>query len=305
MEAFEPPKYIASLIAAVNDGAKSAQAGALLFLLVGLYFLVPVFSTSDEDLLLGKTVTISQIGVSVPAPSLFAIALVFVFLHFYTLVRYDLLAANVRQFREELRKTVAFKADRERCRQLLANVEFIMMLTTPRQSALYSKFWTWLFVGIVVTFPVAVLLLVQIKALRYQNDLIVLEQRIWLALDLVALVWFFRRNPLDSSVWPERRPARIRRWVGLLWAPILIGTVNLVYLGTVPGDADARLVRYDRMEPYRAGNPLDIVLCPQLNWGCRFLRVDHRTLVDKVRDEKALAVLHMEGSPHDLYKIVR
>jgi hypothetical protein len=30
-EPFEPPKYIASLIAAVNDGAKSAQGGAFCF----------------------------------------------------------------------------------------------------------------------------------------------------------------------------------------------------------------------------------------------------------------------------------
>ena len=38
------------------------------------------------------------------------------------------------------------------------------------------------------------------------------------------------------------------------------------------------------------------MLCPGLNWGCRFLRVDHRTLVDKVRDEKALGVLRMNIS---------
>jgi hypothetical protein len=29
---FEPPKYLASLIAAINDGAKAAQGGALAFL---------------------------------------------------------------------------------------------------------------------------------------------------------------------------------------------------------------------------------------------------------------------------------
>jgi hypothetical protein len=29
MDTFEPPKYITSLIAAINDGAKSAQTGAL------------------------------------------------------------------------------------------------------------------------------------------------------------------------------------------------------------------------------------------------------------------------------------
>ena len=39
------------------------------------------------------------------------------------------------------------------------------------------------------------------------------------------------------------------------------------------------------------GQPLDIVLCPSLKWGCRYLRVDHRTLVDHVSDEKAIADL--------------
>jgi hypothetical protein len=50
-DGFEPPKYLASLIAAVNDGAKAAQAGALLFALVGIYLAATAFSASDEDLL--------------------------------------------------------------------------------------------------------------------------------------------------------------------------------------------------------------------------------------------------------------
>jgi hypothetical protein len=303
-EDFEPQKYIASLIAAVNDGAKSAQAGAVLFLAVGLYLLATAFSATDADLLLGKTVTISQIGASLPASFSFAIApVVFVFLHIYALVRYDLLAANVRQFVQELRK-VTPESDRERCRQLLANVEFIVVLTAPQGSPLYSRFWPWLFRGIVAVFPVAVLLLVQINALRYQNDLIVNVQRATLALDLVVLVWFFRRNALDGSAWPERRPARVRRWAGLLSAPVVIMVVNWLYLSTVPADADAKLVRYDPIDPgnperllaYAVGNPLDLVACPWLNWGCRFLRVDHRTLIDKTWDEKALGVLRMNAS---------
>src|SRR6516162_3903461 len=100
---FAPPPYLNSLIAAVNDGAKAAQAGALLFLLVGLYLLATAFAVSDEDLLLGRTVTISQIGATLPVSFSFAIApMVFVFLHIYTLVRYDMLAENVRQFRRDL-----------------------------------------------------------------------------------------------------------------------------------------------------------------------------------------------------------
>jgi hypothetical protein len=122
---FEPPKYLASLIAAINDGAKSAQAGVLAFTLIGLYLLATALSTTDEDLLLQHTVSISQIGVQVPVVFSFAIApVVFLFLHVYTLIRYDMLAANLRQFRTDL-ETVPLEVDRERCRQLLANVEFV------------------------------------------------------------------------------------------------------------------------------------------------------------------------------------
>lgn len=80
-DAFEPQKYLTSLIAAVNDGAKAAQAGALVFALVGVYLLATAFSASDEDLLRGRGVTISQIGATLPVSFSFAIApFVFVFL---------------------------------------------------------------------------------------------------------------------------------------------------------------------------------------------------------------------------------
>ncbi len=116
----EPSKYLVSLIAAINDGAKVAQGGALAFLLVGIYLLATAFSSSDEDLLLGKTVTISQIGASLPVSFSFAIApLVFVFVHVYTLARYDMLAANARYFVSKLRQDVTAEADRECCRELL------------------------------------------------------------------------------------------------------------------------------------------------------------------------------------------
>jgi hypothetical protein len=71
---FEPPQYRTSLIAAVNDGAKAVQGGALLFLLIGIYLLATAFSTSAEDLLLGKTVTIVQMGAALPVSFFFAIA---------------------------------------------------------------------------------------------------------------------------------------------------------------------------------------------------------------------------------------
>jgi hypothetical protein len=118
METFEPPKYIEKLIAAITEGAKSAQLGALAFTAIGLSLLATAFSATDEDLLLNRALTISELGGAVAVPVVFTFGLapvVFVAAHFYTLIRYDMLAANVRQLRDDLAVMVTPEADRERC----------------------------------------------------------------------------------------------------------------------------------------------------------------------------------------------
>ena len=67
---------------------------------------------------------------AVPVVFSFAVApLIFVFLHIHTLIRYDMLSANLRQFDRELAGIA--DEDRERCRHLLANVEFLRELVGP------------------------------------------------------------------------------------------------------------------------------------------------------------------------------
>jgi uncharacterized protein YjbI with pentapeptide repeats len=328
---FEPPKYLASLIAAVNDGAKMAQSGALASALVGVYLLATAFSANDEDLLRGRAVTISQIGASLPPAFSFAIApLVFVFLHVYTLARYDMLASNVRQFIGEMQKSLVWEVDRERCRQLLANVEFVQALVAPRNSPLYSPLWRWLVRTVVAGFPILVLVLIQISALRYQSFPILVAQRFGLLVDLFALVWFFWRNPLKGpKLGPLRRrslgtstvtsletragvlgkiSAAAMYWLGLLWLPAAVIGLNLYYLKIVPQSADAQKVRYFEtrevrdhyfitrwalllVDAFYHNNPLDVLFCYKWNWGCRYLRLDNLTLVEHVWDEKAIEEL--------------
>ncbi len=308
-DGFEPPKYLANLIAAINDGAKAAQAGMLFFLLVGLYLLATAFSASDEDLLLGRTVTISQIGASLPVSFSFAIApSVFVFLHVYALTRYDMLATNIRFFLAQLQTMVPFAADRERCRQLLANVEFVQALAAPRESTLNSRLWPALFLITMSAFPVIVLLLVQINTLRYQSDLINTVQRIWLLIDVSAIVAFFWRNPLSGRERLRDAPIAFNIYRGaLIVLPGIIIGMNLAWLNVVPATADAKLVRFEGPFPFEglfdlastvSSQPLDSILCPSLNWGCRYLRVEHRTLVDHVWDNSAMAALRAVGGDY-------
>jgi hypothetical protein len=66
MDQFEPPKYLSSLTATINDGSKSVQAGTLAFSVVGLYLVATAFSATDE---LGRTTPVAQLGVQLPVPS--------------------------------------------------------------------------------------------------------------------------------------------------------------------------------------------------------------------------------------------
>ncbi len=139
------------------------------------------------------------------------------------------------------------------------------------------------------------LLLVQINALRYQGNLITNVQRIWLLLDLAVLVWFFARNPLDTvddARVPWRRILRSGLRIGL---PALVIGLNFLWLGPLNGRiADSGV--------FCAGedlcwdlNPLDLA-CRRWTWGCRFLRVADRTLVNKVWDDKAMTTLRAGGA---------
>jgi uncharacterized protein YjbI with pentapeptide repeats len=309
MDAFKPPEYLASLIASINDGAKAAQKGALAMAVLGIYLLAVAFSTTDEDLLLGHTTAIEQLGVQVSPQISFGIApWVFVALHAFALIRYDMLGVNLRHFLAELQETVPLAADRERCRQLLANVEFVAALAAPAGSGLHSRLFGWVAPALIVVFPVGVLLAVQISALRYQSDAINWMQRGALLADLLVLVWFLRRQRVADG--GARRRWRAR-WARLLLAPALVVLVNAFWLG-IPGPAamtvgerwwlerrvvlepDATTVWLKRLAAFWEASweqPLDLILCPATGWGCRYLTVDHRTLVGRVWRPEAIAEL--------------
>lgn len=314
MDEFEPPSYIEKLIAAINDGAKAAQLGALAFVAIGLFLLGTSFSATDEDLLLNRAITISQLGgTQVPVALSFGfMPAIFVAVHIYTLIRYDLLAANVRRFVVDLPKMVLLEEDQDRCRHLLANVEFIQAQVAPGASWVFR----WTFRGIVAVFPVTVLLLVQLSSLRLQNNVVNIVHHVAIFGDLVLLLWFFRRlNGYDGTVW--RWMASWRRW-GL---PVLVVGFDLMWC-RVPGASATTVgpgktafsVQSPRMVPRIAEgwpgfvgstiadpwvHPVDLLLCPYVRLGCRYLSVPGRTLVAKVWDNGSFAELRSGDEPTD------
>jgi uncharacterized protein YjbI with pentapeptide repeats len=316
MSAFEPPKYISALISAVNDGAKSAQLGALAFVAIGLFLLATSLSATDEDLLVGKSIAISQLGgVSVPIALSFGfMPAVFVATHLYTLLRFEMLAGNLSRLTSEIATEVRIEADRDRCRQLLANVEFVQALAVPGASFLYR--WTvW---AIIAVFPVGVLLLVQLSSLRLQHEVVNWAHHVAIGLDLGLLVWFALRlrgaeiAPVGVVGWWGRRwiarTLSIGRLARLVCVPVAVIGFDLAWC-RVPDETATTVGDGRSVWPLRVWGatsewanfvwavgvgletqPVDLLLCPS-GLGCRYLSVPHRVLVGKVWDSTAFVEL--------------
>jgi len=285
MSAFDPPPYIGKLISAINDGAKSAQLGAVAFVFIGLFLLATSFSATDEDLLIGKSITISQLGgVTVPVVLSFGfMPAIFLALHLYTLIRFDLLMQNLRHFEAELRAHVPLQRDRDRCLQLLANTEFIQAAVQPEASFVFR--WTYRFM--LAVFPVAVLLLVQLGSLRLQSHVVNIVHHITILLDILLLIWFFRRkNPSEDSVllWLFKR--------GRFLLPVAVPWFNFAWC-QVPSAEETTVGagRQARSVSEALQQPVDLLLCPHGGLGCRYLSVPGRTLVGKVWDNRTFVEL--------------
>jgi hypothetical protein len=88
----------------------------------------------------------------------------------------------------------------------------------------------------------------------------------------------------------------------MLWLlPIPVLIFDLIYLN-VPR-ADAQTVRAADHGPILSEaykQPLDLALCPALHWGCRYLAVNHRTLVGHVWNPGAIAELQAKQQQQDI-----
>jgi len=305
---FEPPAYIASLIGSINDGAKAAQTGGLTMLAVAVYLVATVISTTDEVLLRGTFVQFSNIGVSVPVVASYALApIVFLFLHVHTLIRYDMLAENLRLLDRELDTTLPRKEDQERCRQLLANVEFVQYWGSRPGSRWHSVIYKVVVWIMLVVIPILVFLATQISFLRYQDFFVTYVVHMGcLALDLAALVTFWYRQGRRKQDW---QAAGRRRTLVLKAAPALaLFVFSAVYLGIPPVERTTTEAPLIGRTPIEAAqhlltfHPLDSGTCRMLGWGCRYPRLDHRLLVQEKPEGEVLFKLRTgEG---DLKKLL-
>lgn len=316
MSGFEPPAYISGLIASINDGAKAAQTGGLFMLAVAVYLIATVISTTDEVLLRGTFVEFSQIGVKGPLVASYTLApIVFVFLHVHTLIRYDRVAEGLLALVREIDLSVPKASYRERCLQLLTNVEFVQFLISPPR----SRWLHGIFVhSTLVWIPLLVLVATQISFLRYQDALTTwVVHFACLLIDLSILSIFTYRWRRRKQWWRDVGKVNTAKTLILsVLHFVTIFVIAIIYFGIAPiysittgkkaefyfntlvyGDG---LVRgYLRILAHY--QPLDIAACPQLGWGCRYLQLSKRLLLAEKPEGEVLFKLRLgEGGLNKL-----
>ncbi|MFM7609019.1 MAG: hypothetical protein ACKO9A_09145, partial [Alphaproteobacteria bacterium] len=170
-------------------------------MLLGLFLLATSFSASDEDLLIGKSISIAQLGgAAVPVALSFGfMPAIFLALHLYALISFDMLTQNLRYFNADLQAMVPLKQDRERCLQLLANTEFIQAQLQPDASIVFRLTYKF----ILAVFPISVLLLVQLGSLRLKDPVVNLVHHVAITLDLLLLTWFFWHQESNGNSLPR------------------------------------------------------------------------------------------------------
>jgi hypothetical protein len=208
---------------------------------------------------------------------------------------------------------VPLEADRERTRALLANVEFVQVLASPPGSSFRSPLFRLMAWLILSALPIGVLLAVQISFLRYQSEAITALHQVCLALDVAALVWFHTRLWLAGRerrripAWAFRGRMALNAGLGLLVLAFAVVYAGVRGAGTTTvGMGPGREARHDIIRAYEdrgllagawealtaaASQPLDLAACPWLGFGCRFLRLDHRTLLASTPPADVLARL--------------
>ena len=173
------------LIEAVNDTARKAQATMFLFLLVALYLLWILVSSTDENLFLNGWLIVGQLNIGLSLRDSYIIGpLILFFLHIYFLCILRELRLRISRFdfvsEEECPRTAGSGITRQELRDRLSASIFVRAI--QENSNGLSRLLAFL---VTVAVPLGLLFAADLSFVRYQSDMITLLHDALFVADLI------------------------------------------------------------------------------------------------------------------------
>ena len=301
---------------AVNAATITARNTTTAMLVLAITLAATVVATDDFAILLGTVKVLPELGVELPVVVAFLVAPpVFIFLHANVLLQLEVLAERLRSFYE----AIPYGSDATWA-DLVHGFAFTQFhrpppATTVEKSFLspdrLHRFFLWIIIwSSIIAAPILLLISIQISFVRFQSVYISIFHAVIVTIDLVFLIWHYfsvRRYIESAPILPLDRilGAQLVKWLSrgvVILAAVLVGAI--IWTQAMPPgwydarhyrfysvgfDHDPRDIRRDKFDPWptagdlirwkeRAG-VLD-VLCAEVKWGCRFINLPFRTLVN-------------------------
>jgi len=211
-----------ALLDAANNASQHVAVLHVAFMALCAYVLVIVFGTTDMDLLIDKGVKLPVVDVAVPIVGFYAISpYLVVLVHFNLLLQLQLLSRKLYAFDAAAPNEERIGGLRDRL-HIFPFTYYLVGQPGPIMRQLLG--------GIVGTtllaLPLATLLVLQLRFLVYQHELITWAQRVavWLDVALVVALWPVIMDRGDS--WRDylrQVGSLLRRWeVGVTWAAVWV-----------------------------------------------------------------------------------
>ena len=230
---------------AVNQAAARVRGLWLGYIALLAYLFISVGAVTHRDLLLESPVRLPVLNVDLPLLGFFAVAPVFFLInHFYLLLQLLGLGRRIREYNDEIERSVLGEAARHRERRKLDTFVIVQLLGGGReeQEGLTGRLLGTVAVITLVLGPVLLLLTIQLQFLPYQNELITWLHRIAIGIDL-ALLWAFWPS-IKLGDWAPLRGTKLRA------AAVASVTIFSFFLATFPGElADGGLKSLDWSRP--------------------------------------------------------
>jgi uncharacterized protein YjbI with pentapeptide repeats len=178
---------------AVATASRLSQQTLLTFLAFGIYAVIAIYSTTDEQILRESPAALPLLRIKVPLGGFYILMpLLLVVLHFNLLFQLNFLAQRLRALDRAIRSGASLEArievDRDHHRKLLYPflLNNILMGKGVERPLLRLVLWVS-----VIAFPIFVLLSAQLVFVRYHSFPITLWHRLLVLADLLLLAWIF------------------------------------------------------------------------------------------------------------------